>query len=299
MVRIVVVGSIVTDLAFEVPKAPGPGEVILATRYGRFRGGKGYNQAVAAARMGAEVTMVGAVGRDDFGRGFLEAFEREGVDASRVVTLEGVATAVAIPLVTPDGDVGFVQFQGANLHLDASWAADLPDCDALMLQGEIAAQVSLAAARTVAGRGGRVLLNPAPVHDITPDLAAAATVITPNEVEAAALLGVPADGLDGEDAARRLVTDHRTAVVTMGGRGAAWADGTGSGVVAPPRIEPIDATGAGDSFSAALAIALSEGRDHADALRFANAAGAHAATVRGAEPGLPTLADVERRMAAT
>lgn len=298
MISIVVVGSIVTDLAFEVPRTPGPGEVILATGYGRFRGGKGYNQAVAAARLGAHVTMVGAVGRDDFGRGFLEAFEREGVDASRVVVLDDVATAVAIPLVTPDGDVGFVQYQGANLHLDASCADGLPACDALLLQGEIPAAANLAAATAVAEQGGRVLLNPAPVHDITAELAAAATVITPNEVEAAALLGVPAEGIDGEDAARRLVTEVRTAVVTMGARGAAWADGSGSGVVSPPRIIPVDATAAGDSFSAALAIALSEGRTHAEALRFANAAGAHAATIRGAEPGLPTLADVERLLAA-
>ena len=111
------VGSIVTDLTFDVPSVPGPGEVILATAYGRYRGGKGYNQAVAAARMGADVVMVGAVGDDDFGRGFLQAFEREGIDASRVLTLPGVATAVAIPLVTPDGDVGFVQYQGANQRL--------------------------------------------------------------------------------------------------------------------------------------------------------------------------------------
>lgn len=299
MTKIVVVGSIVTDLAFEVPTRPGPGEVILATGYGRYRGGKGYNQAVAAARMGADVVMVGAVGRDDFGRGFLEAFEREGIDASRVITLDGVATAVAVPIVTPDGDVGFVQYQGANLHLDASWAADLPECDALLLQGEVAAPVSLAAARVVAGRGGRVVLNPAPVHDVPPALAEAATVITPNEVEAAALLGISAEGLDGQAAAEQLVTPTRHAVVTLGARGAAWADGASSGVVAPPSIAALDTTGAGDSFSAALAIALSEGQGWDDALRFATAAGAHAATIRGAEPGLPTRADVERLLART
>lgn len=298
MTKITVVGSIVTDLAFEVPSRPRPGEVILATRYARFRGGKGYNQAVAAARLGAEVAMVGAVGDDDFGRGFLEAFDREGIDASRVVTLDGVATAVAIPLITPDGDVGFVQYQGANRHLQDSWGANVPDCDALLLQGEVPASVNLAAARAVGRRGGRVLLNPAPVHDVTPELAAAATVITPNEVEAAALLGIAADGLDGEAAARGLVTDSRHGVVTLGARGAAWADGQGGGVVAPPTIEPVDTTGAGDSFSAALAIALAEGMPYPEALRFATAAGAHAATVRGAEPGLPTRADVERLLVA-
>ncbi len=298
MTRIVVVGSIVTDLTFDVPAVPGPGEVILATAYGRYRGGKGYNQAVAAARLGAEVTMVGAVGDDDFGRGFLEAFEREGIDASGVLTLADVATAVAVPLVTPDGDVGFVQYQGANQRLTADAVADLPQCDALLLQGEVPAAVGVAAARLVAGRGGRVVLNPAPVHDVTPELAAVATVITPNEVEATALLGLPVDGaLDGRAAAEALVTPTRHGVVTLGARGAAWSDGSDGGVVAPPSITPVDATAAGDSFNAALGIALCEGMTYPDALRFANAAGAHAATIRGAEPALPTRADVERLLA--
>jgi ribokinase len=296
--RIVVVGSIVVDLAFEVPTRPGPGEVVLATRFGQYRGGKGYNQAVAAARLGADVVMVGAVGGDDFGRAFLHALDAEGVDATRVRTLDDVATAIAVPLITPDGDVGFVQHQGANMHLGPDDVADLPGCDALLLQGEVPAATSLAAALAVAAGGGRVVVNPAPVHDVTTELADAATVITPNEVEAAALLGRSANDLDGEAAARALVTPTRHGVVTLGARGAAWADGTGSGVVAPPRIEAVDATAAGDSFTAALAIALCEGLAYPDALRFATAAGAHAATIRGAEPALPRREDVERLLAA-
>lgn len=297
MTSIVVVGSIVTDLAFRVPSRPRPGEVILASEFGRFRGGKGYNQAVAAARLGAEVIMVGAVGNDDFGREFKKAFDREGIDASRVVTLSGVSTALAVPMVTPDGDVAFVHYMGANKQLDASCAADLPDCDAVLLQGEIQAPVSLAAARTVARHGGMVVLNPAPISDITEELAAAAMLITPNEVEAAALLGRDADDLDGQAAAEALVTDSRRAVVTLGSRGAAWADGEDSGLEAPPQVQAVDATGAGDSFTAALAIALSEGQDLPQAVRFANAAGAHAATVNGAEPALPTREDVEKLLA--
>jgi ribokinase len=295
--RIVVVG-----FAFGVPTRPGPGEVVLATRFGQFRGGKGFNQAVAAARLGAEVVMVGAVGDDDFGRGFLRAFEAEGVDASRVAVIADEATAVAVPMITPDGDVGFVQHQGANRRVAAEAAGDLPACDALLLQGEVPAAPPPATARLVAGRGGRVVLNPAPVHDITPALAEAATVITPNEVEAAALLGMgagAADGgaLDGEAAARALVTATRHGIVTLGARGAAWADGTRSGTVAPPRVEAVDATAAGDSFTAALAVALCEGADYSQALAFATAAGAHAATIRGAEPALPRRSDVERLLA--
>ncbi|MGI9016572.1 MAG: ribokinase [Euzebya sp.] len=291
--HLVVVGSIVTDLAFEIPSRPRPGEVILATSFGRHRGGKGYNQAVAAARLGARVTMVGAIGDDDFGEAFLEAFEREGIDASRVMVMKGVPTAVAIPLITPDGDVGFVHYPGAASRLDPSAVARLPDCDSLLLQGEVPTDVNLAAARSIASRGGRVVLNPAPIHHISPELTQLATLITPNEVEAAALLGVPADNLDGRSAAESLRTPTRDAVVTLGARGASWATTAGAGTIAPPTVAAIDATAAGDSFTAGLAVALSEGCSYPDALRFAAAAGAYATTIRGAEPSLPRRADVD------
>jgi ribokinase len=132
-VRALVVGSFVMDLAFRVPRRPGPGEVVLAEDFGTFRGGKGYNQAVALARLGAEVTMIGAVGADDHGDGFLDALAREGVDCSRVVQLRGVNTGVAVPLIGPDGDVAFVQHPGANHQLAPAHCADLPDCDVLLL----------------------------------------------------------------------------------------------------------------------------------------------------------------------
>ncbi len=143
MVRAVVVGSFVQDLAFQVPRRPRAGEVIVAGDFGTFRGGKGYNQAVALARLGAEVTMVGAVGHDAYGDGFLEALQREGIDAGRVAQLRGVSTAVAVPLITPDGEVGFVQYPGANHQLSPAACADLPDCDVLLLQGEVTPAASL------------------------------------------------------------------------------------------------------------------------------------------------------------
>lgn len=301
MVRALVVGSLVMDLAFQVPKRPEPGEVIVATDHGRYRGGKGYNQAVALARMGAEVTFAGAVGHDAYGETFLEALKREGIDAGRVVKLRGSPTGVAVPLVTPDGDVGFVQFPGANWRIAPAHIAELPDADLLLLQGEIASNTSVRAAQIMRRRGGIVLLNPAPVHDIPRDLVELATVVCPNEVEARGLielLGVGANGVssgaDGQSLASALATGDRAAVVTLDVRGAAWAAEGQTGECPPTAVEAVDATGAGDSFCAALGLRLAEGAAYEEAVRFACAAGAFAVTRYGAEPGLPTRAEVER-----
>ncbi len=293
MVRAVVVGSLVADPAFHVPKRPGPGEVIVTTEFGTFRGGKGYNQAVALARLGAEVTMVGAVGHDAYGDGFLKALEHEGIDAGRVVQLRGVGTAVAVPLITPDGEVGFVQYPGANHQLSPAHCAELPDCDVLLLQGEVTPAASERAGTVIRGRGGIVILNPAPVHDVTPQMLATATVVCPNEVEARALAEA-ADAADGSGLARAMCDESRGSVVTLGSAGAAWCDGEGDvGQARPPQVHAVDTTGAGDSFCAALALRLAEGAGYREAVAFACAAGAHAATVRGAEPGLPTRAQVD------
>ena len=291
-VRALVVGSLVQDLAFKVPRRPRAGEVVVATDFGSFRGGKGYNQAVALARLGAEVAMVGTLGADDYGDGFLDALRREGVEPSRVVQVRGVATAVAVPMVTPDGDVAFVQHQGANRLLSPAHCADLPDCDLLLLQGEVPPAVNERAARVIRSRGGMVLLNPAPPDDLTPAVLEAATVICPNEHEARVLLG--REQGSGVELAEALATETRAAVVTLGARGAVWADGQASGEVAPPAVRAVDATGAGDSFCAALAVALGEGHPLPEAVRWACAAGAHAVTVSGAEPGLPTRTQMER-----
>lgn len=294
-VRAVVVGSLVMDLAFRVPRRPDGGEVIIAERFGAYRGGKGYNQAVALARLGAEVAMVGAVGADAHGQAFLDALRREGIDADRVVALRGISTGLAVPLVTPDGDVAFVQYPGANRLLEPAHCADLPDCDVLLVQGEVPPEPSEHAAWVLRQRGALVVVNPAPTDTITPALLELAHVVVPNAVEARALAGTDLDGLA---AAQALHTLERDAVVTLGADGAAYAGQSGSGTLAPPAVAAVDATGAGDSFCAALALRLAEGAALADAVRFACAAGAHATTVAGAEPGLPTRADVDALLAA-
>lgn len=291
-IRAVVVGSLVMDLAFKVDARPEPGDVVIASDFARFRGGKGYNHAVALARMGAEVCMVGAVGRDPYGDAFLAALAREHVDASRVVQLRGTPTAVAVPLVTPDGSVAYVQFPGANRLLAAAHCADIPDCDILLLQGEVSAATSVSAGRIIRNRGGHVLLNPAPMEEPTDKLLEVATVVSLNQHEARRLLG-EAGEVGAVELARRLHEGRRAAVVTMGVEGAAWCDEDGEGSAPPPKVHAIDITAAGASFNAALAISIAEGRSLADAVRLANAAAAYSSTVVGAEPSLPTRAQAE------
>lgn len=291
-VRAVVVGSLVMDLAFKVGVRPGPGDVVIASDFARFRGGKGYNHAVALARLGAQVAMIGAVGRDPYGDAFLAALEHEQVDASRVVQLQGTPTAVAVPLITPDGAVGYVQYPGANRLLAAAHCADMPDCDVLMLQGEVSAATSRHAARIIRSRGGQVLLNPAPVEEMTDALLEVPTLISLNRYEARRLLRVGPE-VDGVDLARRLYHEGCAAVVTMGADGAAWCDGDSEGSSRPPLVHAIDTTAAGASFNAALAISIADGAPLDEAVRMANAAGAYSSTVNGAEPSLPTRAELE------
>lgn len=299
-VRALVVGSLVMDMAFRVPKRPQAGELVVAQEFAAFRGGKGYNQAVALARLGAQVTMVGAVGADEHGESFLRALETEGIDAGRVVRMRGTPTGVAVPLVTPDGRAAFVQYPGANRYLAPAHCVDLPDCDVLMLQGEISRATSQYAAKVIGSRGDLVMLRPTALDSASSELLSAAGVLVGNEAELGAALGEAAPGetaegeaADGEALAEALSTPDRGAVVTLDETGAAWAAAGSSGLVSAPQVRAVDITACGASFDAALAIALAEGAGFEDAVAFACAAGAHTARIVGAEPSLPTRAQVE------
>lgn len=293
-VRAVVVGSLVMDIAFSVPRRPEAGELVVADEFGAFRGGKGYNQAVALARLGADVTMIGAVGTDAYGTSFLEALADEGVDAGRVVQMRGTSTGVAVPMITPDGRAAFVQYPGANRYLAPAHCADIPDCEVLMIQGEISDVTSAYAARVVGGRGDLVLLRPTALQPAEGALLASTGVIVGNEAELITALGRHEEG---EELAAALAVDGRGVVLTLDARGAAWAADGRSGLVSAPKVEAVDITASGASFDAALAIALAEGASYEDAVAFACAAGAHTATIRGAEPSLPTRAQIEKLLA--
>ncbi len=288
--RLTVVGSLNLDLIVRVARFPRPGETLLGADFITAPGGKGANQAVAAARLGAEVRMVGRVGDDPFGGRLLMALDEAEVDRSAVLTTSGVATGVAMITVAADGENQIVVATGANAALtpaDLTAAGSrLGSADLVISQLEVPSATVAAAAR----EAGRFLLNAAPADRVEPTLLEVTDVLVVNRGEAQALTG---DG-DPARAARRLTELGPTlVVVTLGPEGSVVvADGTLTAVAAFP-VQAVDTTAAGDAFVGALAVALAEGNDPVAAVRWASAAGALATTVVGAQPSLPTRTAVE------
>lgn len=289
--RVVVVGSLNCDLVTRAPRRPARGETLTGSGFETFVGGKGANQAIAAARAGASVSMVGRVGDDPFASVIEGKLAEAGVDARFVVRDRGSRTGVADILVEDSGDNSIVVVPLANGRL---CAADVEAAGALfegarvvLLQLEVPLEAVAAAARAAKAAGATVILNPAPAAPLPAGLLADVDWLTPNETELALLApGEP-------DAAVRalLARGPSHVVVTLGDQGARW-----SGDPAPIpafRVPVVDTTAAGDAFCGALAAALARGAAPREALRFASAAGALACTKLGAEPSLPHRADVE------
>lgn len=290
-VRALVVGSLTMELAFEIPASPEAGEVAAATSFGALRGGAGYHQAVALARLGAQVGLVAAVGEDDHAEAFAGALAQEGVDAL-LLRLPATTTALEVPLATPDGSVATVLHPAANERLTADLLGQLPVCDILLVQGEVPAATSAEAARRVRAAGGTVVLDAAPAGAITDELLEAADVLVAGEAVARALVHGQATG--PRALATALAGGGRTVVVTSGPAGASYAGPGGNGTAAPPPVEPVDEAGAGHAFCAALAVAIAEGQGLGEAVRFACTAGALTTTTEGAAAGFRGRADVER-----
>jgi ribokinase len=281
---IVCFGSLNHDLAVRVPRLPAPDETVLATGDATFRGGKGHNQALAAARLGGLVAMVGRVGEDDPGRRLRAGLADAGVDVGHLRAEPG-RTGTALCLLDDAGQVSIVVVPGANALLDTAAADEAADllgrADLLLLQGEVALDASTRAAELAKAGGARIVVNPAPVPADTAALATLldmADAIVVNRPEAASLGLAPSDRV----------------VLTLGAEGVQVA---GTAIPAFP-ARAIDPTGAGDSFVAGLAVALGDGADLVEAARFGAAAGACAVEVAGAEPSLPTRAVVQARVKA-
>ena len=300
--RVTVLGSLNMDISVTVPRLPEPGATVLGSPARFTPGGKGANQAVAAARLGAGVRMAGCVGDDDFGRRLLAALGEENIAADDVRTVPGVPTGLAMISVDPAGENLITVAPGANHEVGAgevAAAASSPG-DVLVICAEI--PVPAIRAALARARGARCILNLAPAPE-SPDEAAAIVAdgvdwLVVNETEAAAVLGRKVEGLtDAAEAAAGLVAaGARHAVVTAGAHGAALASSTGP-EGAPQTIEAfgveaVDTVGAGDTFVGALAVALAAGVPPAEAVRAAAAAGATAATRHGAQAGMPRPADI-------
>ena len=300
--QVTVLGSLNMDISVTVPRLPEPGATVLGSAARFTPGGKGANQAVAAARLGATVRMVGCVGDDDFGRQLLAALREENVDAGHVRTVNGVPTGLAMISVDPAGENLITVAPGANHEVGAGEvaAAGSSPGDVLVICAEIPAPAIRAALVRASRTGARCILNLAPAPQ-TPDEVAAIVAggvdwLVVNETEAAAVLRRKVEGLtDAAQAAAELVAAGvKHAVVTAGAHGAALARGPGSAPVTIEafRVEAVDTVGAGDTFVGALAVALAAGVRPAEAVRAAAAAGATAATRTGAQAGMPRPADI-------
>lgn len=291
-VGVVVLGGLNTDLVVEVGRLPRPGETVIGGDVRRLAGGKAANQAVAARRLGAHVALVGAVGNDDLGAELRRGLSDEGVDVRAVRTIPGRASGVALIVVQAGGENTITVAPGANGELgihDASATADaLRSADALLLQLEVPVAASLTAASAARAAGKLVVLNAAPLTDPVPAetlaLLAASDVVVANEEEAAAL-------------GRYATAPSGRLVVTLGAQGARWTDGGATGRCAAFAVDSVDAVGAGDTFTAALAVAFAGGAPLPDAVRCGCAAGALATLRSGAQTAMPTGAEVDHLLA--
>jgi ribokinase len=294
--HVIVVGSVNADLVVELERLPAPGETVSGGRFSRHGGGKGANQAVAAARLGARVTMVGAVGDDPFGDEALALLEAEGVEVGAVARLDSTPTGVALIAVDAAGENQIAVASGANAELDAdaverAVAAAWTDGAVVLLGHEVPEAARLAGARAARGP---VVLNPAPARPLPGALLAAAPVLTPNAAEACALADEPTPEAAGAALAER---SGAPVLVTVGARGALLIDGGGTRRLHAPSVEPVDTTGAGDAFNGALAAELAAGREPADAAAFAVAAASLSTRRVGAREGMPRRDEVEALLA--
>lgn len=307
-VVLLVVGSLNMDLSVTVAHLPVPGETVLGGEAVRSPGGKGANQAVAARRLGARVQMIGLVGDDLFGSQVREVLSADGVDVTGVGTVADASTGIAVIIVQPDGENVIAVAPGANARLGPTVReAVSADVSALLLQLEVPVDACLAAAERARAHGRPVVLNAAPAPPVVDDdlarLLRAVDLLVVNEAEATALYKAvgarngapaftPADERWEEVAAMLRRLGPAEVVVTLGSAGAAAADADGTFHVPAFPVTAVDRVGAGDAFSAQLAIARAEGRPLAEAVRRACAAGALATTRRGAQTSLPGLDDV-------
>jgi len=311
MGRVIVVGSVNVDFIVRVPELPAPGETVAGGTFVRQGGGKGANLAVAAARAGASVMLIAAVGDDDLGRDALAELAADGVDVSRCLRIAGAHTGVALIVVDAHGENQIAVASGANERLDAAAVEGAlngldaaavevalngieprPD-DVLLASFEVPEAAVTAALRWASGRGVRTIANPAPARPLSDELVALHPLLTPNAREAATLTGEA----DPERAAVALHQRTEAAVVvTLGGDGALLVDGPLDAPEVtrypPLPVEVVDATGAGDALNGIIAAELARGAELADAVRSATAGAALSTRAVGARDGLPTRSEI-------
>lgn len=298
---IVVLGSSNTDMILRMKRIPRPGETVLGGEFAMAAGGKGANQAVAAARAGGKVVFVSKVGDDLFGERSVEGYKKDGVDVSYIFKDKNLASGVALIFVEETGENAIGVASGANMALTAEEIRRakpaLESADVLLAQLETPLD-AFAEALALKGEKTRAILNPAPAAPIPDEILAKLFLITPNETEAETLTGVV---VKNEEDARRaaealLAKGVQNVAITMGAKGAFLANADGNETIPSFRVEAADTTAAGDVFNGALATALTEGKNLREATRFAAAAAARSVTKLGAQPSVPRREEIDALM---
>jgi ribokinase len=301
--KIVVIGSSNTDMVVRTPAIPRPGETVLGGEFFMAPGGKGANQAVAAARAGGEVYFIARIGDDVFGRQSLDGFVRDGIRVDYLVKDKAAPSGVALIIVGPDGENSIAVASGANARLAVEDVARarpvIASADVVLTQLESPPDAVRQAIEAAAAAAVPVILNPAPARELGDDILSRTSYLTPNETEAEILTGITL--IKKSDLAKAadllLAKGVKAVLITLGAKGVFVATTAKKEIVPAFKIIPVDTTAAGDAFNGALAVALAEGRPLLEAARFANAAAALAATRMGAQPSLPLRAEIEKLLA--
>ncbi|RUT35568.1 ribokinase [Paenibacillus zeisoli] len=289
MVKIGVIGSCAVDLVVTSSKRPGAGETVLGESFKVVPGGKGANQAVAAARLGAEAVMIGRVGKDNFGEVILNNFRSNHISVSHVEPVTYCESGTA-HIVLAEGDNSIVVVKGANDLVTPEYIEQkldvIREMDMILIQQEIPEETVLYVSQICAEMNIPLLLNPAPARAVDPSVIEKAAYLTPNEHEAAIVF----DGLSASEALRKY---PNKLFITEGAQGVRYFDGQQEILVPAYKVEAVDTTGAGDTFNAAFAVALAEGKPIYESVRFANRAASLSVTKFGAQGGMPTREEVE------
>lgn len=300
--KIVVVGSANTDFVLRVQELPSKGQTVLGDQFAIVRGGKGANQAVAAARLGADVTFVARLGTDSFGNEAIAAYRQDGIRTDFIVQDPELHSGVALIVVNRKGENTVSVGPNANSRLSPEnvFAAEaaIQEADCLLVQLEIPLEAVQAALELGHRHHVRTILNPAPARKIPAEILKLVDTLTPNETEAAILAGQDPSAVQTDSLPRLAsILGVPNLVVTLGSKGACILQNGQTSFVSPFSITPVDTTASGDAFNGALAVALARGESLDQAVRYANAAGAITATRLGAQPSLPTRAELDQFIA--
>lgn len=297
--KILVVGSANTDMVIRVEEFPAPGETLLGKNFLLNAGGKGANQAVAAARLGGKVAMIARLGNDLFGNQTIENFKKEGLNVDGVVLDNKLPSGVAQIVVDKSGENTIVVAGGSNLALNTrqinKFYRLLQHAEVILMQLEIPLETVLYVAKKAAGLGKKVILNPAPARKLPNELYASIYAITPNETETKYLTGITITGEKSAQHAADFFHDKgvKVVIITLGGAGAFLSTSDYSGTIPTTEVEAVDTTAAGDTFNGALAAALSKEMDWVETVSFANKAAALSVTKHGAQASVPFLEDLD------